>query len=299
MRLVSVTKVRWKVFHPCHRCSCISYLSYLPPVKGWLGPLCDQQEPTNMARNGIATQSSTCWDGPASRAINGNKNQAWGGNSITHTCEEESPWLEVDLGVEKTIAHVILYNRWDECCRDRFNDSELQVLDIARNVVSSQTIINSISTNHFYFDNVSGRYVRVQKTGQGSLTIAEIEVYDGALACSNCSTLDSDCHVAPRCNSDGSCSTQSTSFVANGTPCNSKPFGTCLDGQCVEPETSAPTPEPTLAPFTLTPTQFLLSDRFNLAAGGQASQSTTCHGGAAGRAIDGNSNGYHSYLPRS
>ena len=42
----------------------------------------------------VATQSSTCWDGPASNAINGHH------NDFTHTCaNSDSPaWWMVDLG---------------------------------------------------------------------------------------------------------------------------------------------------------------------------------------------------------
>ena len=90
-----------------------------------------------------------------------------------HTCGEANPWWMVDLRSMRPIGHVIIYNRWDDCCRSRLNDSELQVLDANKNIITSKPIINSISTNHIYFDTtVVGRYVRVQKTVSGDLNVS-------------------------------------------------------------------------------------------------------------------------------
>ncbi|KAL7542580.1 hypothetical protein ACHAXR_011906 [Thalassiosira sp. AJA248-18] len=266
--------------------------------EGWSGPLCNQQNPINLAIKGNASQSSTCWGGTANRAIDGNTDQGWGGNSMTHTCLEESPWWMLDLGVEQVISQVVLYNRWDECCRDRFNDSELQILDNDEVLIASKPFVNGISTNYIYFDNVmSGRFVRVRKNVYGELNIAEIQVFKTTGGCINCPYDGDDCQILPGCNVDGSCPTETT-FVANGTPCNSKPMGTCQDGQCIESLTLPPTLEPTLSPITFSPTQFKMIDRTNLVLGNAvvASQSTTCHGGVASRAIDGNTDGnwYHN-----
>eukprot|EP00985_Skeletonema_marinoi_P024316 scaffold16804_cov299-Skeletonema_marinoi.AAC.1 len=258
---------------------------------GWYGPLCDKQSTTNVARQGTATQSSLCWGGVPSRAIDGNTAQNWGSNTITHTCNEDSPWWMVDLGIEQVIGTVILYNRMDEGNRDRFIYSEVQVLDENDVVVASQPIINFISKNYIYFDGVIGRYVRVIKNRYGDMNIAELQVFNDVRLCSGCS-LAGDCQEVGRCNQDGSCPTEST-FLANGTACNSKLWGTCQNGQCIEPATPAPTDEPTKSPFTATPTMYNPADRSNLALGNfaTASQSTTCFGGSANRAIDGNTNG--------
>jgi len=263
---------------------------------GYSGPLCDQQRPTNIARQGVASQSSLCWDGVPSRAIDGNTDQYWGGNSITHTCNEESPWWMVDLGSEQVIGTVIFYNRLDKGNNDRFHDSNIQVLDKDEVVVTTHPIVNSISTNHVYFDDaVMGRYVRVQKNVYGDIAIAELKVFNDSLGCEHC-PLVGDCQVSPRCNTDGSCPNELT-LVVNGTPCNSVPLGTCQDGQCIEPLTPSPTYEPTPSPFTATPTIYNPTYRTNLAQGNlaTATQSTTCYRGIAGRAIDGDTNGnwYH------
>mmetsp|Transcript_21333 Transcript_21333/g.42799 ORF Transcript_21333/g.42799 Transcript_21333/m.42799 type:complete len:596 (-) Transcript_21333:491-2278(-) len=149
----------------------------------------------------------------------------------------------------------------------------------------------TISKNYIYFDGVIGRYVRVIKNRYGDMNIAELQVFNDVRLCSGCS-LAGDCQEVGRCNQDGSCPTEST-FLANGTACNSKLWGTCQNGQCIEPATPAPTDEPTKSPFTATPTMYNPADRSNLALGNfaTASQSTTCFGGSANRAIDGNTNG--------
>ena len=64
---------------------------------------------TNMALNKHATQSSTCCNGDASRALNGNINTLWIGGkfSCTHTDPgDPSPWWKVDMGKEVAVSQV-------------------------------------------------------------------------------------------------------------------------------------------------------------------------------------------------
>ena len=62
-----------------------------------------------MALGKHAYQSSTAWDGDASRAVDGNTDSDYfGGNSCTHTEGKEGQWWEVDLGAEAEISHVSL-----------------------------------------------------------------------------------------------------------------------------------------------------------------------------------------------
>jgi hypothetical protein len=52
----------------------------------------------NVAKGGKATQSTTRNGGDASKALDGDKNPAWG-KGMTHTQENQpNPWWEVDLG---------------------------------------------------------------------------------------------------------------------------------------------------------------------------------------------------------
>ena len=103
-----------------------------------------------------------------------------GGNSITHTCNDESPWWEVDLGLGEqfVISSVLLFNRWDDCCRKQLSGSEIQVLDDSNAVVASRWIAadDVSSVYRLDFDNVQGRYVRVKGRAFVGLNIAEAEI---------------------------------------------------------------------------------------------------------------------------
>ena len=135
----------------------------------------------NLARlpGTVPSQSSVCWDGGPARAVDGNTNGNWGGNSVQHTCGEDNPWWKVELAPgDYVIKGVEVYNRWDDCCRDRNTNSDVQILDASGNVIASQSIANEISVMYkFSFDDVEeGRYVRVMKNGSGTLNLAEVKV---------------------------------------------------------------------------------------------------------------------------
>lgn len=60
-------------------------------------------------------QTSPLYGGGSYKAVDGNTNQSYIGNSCTHTeLRYDSKW-EVDLGRESIIDHVVIYNRQD-CC---------------------------------------------------------------------------------------------------------------------------------------------------------------------------------------
>ena len=89
----------------------------------------------NVARQGKATQKNTGAGGDAGRAIDGNTNPSYNSGGQTHTEENTpNPWWEVDLGSERPIDSIAIYNRADGLSGrlDRFT---LRVLDGGRNVV--------------------------------------------------------------------------------------------------------------------------------------------------------------------
>lgn len=95
---------------------------------------------TNIARSGKATQSSTAYDGDASRAIDGNANGGWSAGGQTHTREnEENPWWELDLGSEHPVEAVRIWNRTDDRLGRRLNGFTLTLLDSGRNEVDRRT----------------------------------------------------------------------------------------------------------------------------------------------------------------
>ncbi|HTG45881.1 MAG TPA: HEAT repeat domain-containing protein, partial [Verrucomicrobiae bacterium] len=66
----------------------------------------------NVARDGTASQSTTEYDAPAARAIDGKTDGTFSSRTITHTRENtKDPWWEVDLGKEYPIENVVVWNR--------------------------------------------------------------------------------------------------------------------------------------------------------------------------------------------
>ena len=87
-------------------------------------------EGRNVARQGKASQSSTGFDGAASRGIDGNTSGEYSRGGQTHTQENlPNPWWQVDLGAEFPIESIAIYNRTDEHFGDRLQGFTLQVLD--------------------------------------------------------------------------------------------------------------------------------------------------------------------------
>ena len=140
--------------------------------------------PTNIvqAEAVTASQSSTCHGGGANRAIDGNTNGNYYSNSVQHTCNEAQAWFKVDLGANlvHTINRVMVYNR-NDCCMNTLINTEVQILDEQGTVIDSKPITTSSSVYTFDFDNVVGRFIRVQKNVFGGFTIAEVKVMGWSL----------------------------------------------------------------------------------------------------------------------
>jgi len=94
---------------------------------------------TNVARQGTARQSSTDFDGPAQRAIDGNTDGIYANKSVTHTAISTDPWWEVDLKQPQDIQRILVWNRTDSKLQSRLNGFKLSVLDKDRQTVWSQT----------------------------------------------------------------------------------------------------------------------------------------------------------------
>ncbi len=92
------------------------------------------QGDTNLAINGTVKQSSTAFGGTGQRAIDGNTDGDYANNSVTHTDQESSPWIEVDLGSEQPIDRIVIWNRTDggKAIGDRIRGLRLSLLDESR-----------------------------------------------------------------------------------------------------------------------------------------------------------------------
>lgn len=136
--------------------------------------------PLNSALSGTATQSSSREDGPASNAIDGNTNGVYSGGSVTHTNgDEENPWWQVDLGEEKTIEEIVIFNRTD-CCGERLTNFSVSVLDSEENSVFTQSFTTPPSPSlPIDVGSVLGQIVKVELAAAGTLSLAEVQVFAG------------------------------------------------------------------------------------------------------------------------
>ncbi len=95
---------------------------------------------TNIARAGTASQSSTSYDAPAERAIDGKTSgDFFKDQSVTHTAKEKNPWWEVDLGNVQNIDRIVLWNRTDGGTATRLEGYTIRLLDENRQTVWEQS----------------------------------------------------------------------------------------------------------------------------------------------------------------
>jgi hypothetical protein len=145
--------------------------------------------PTNLARGKTATQSTTAFGGFASRAVDGNTNGVYSGNSVSHTSPADpQPFWQVDLGAMYTLDRAVLWNRTD-CCAQRLSNFRVSVLDEAMIVTAQSdhfTDKGSPASQDYavpFPPGTRGRHVKISKLGPDSggesiLALAEVEVFD-------------------------------------------------------------------------------------------------------------------------
>ncbi|TWP54148.1 hypothetical protein FKR81_00850 [Lentzea tibetensis] len=149
-------------------------------------------QPSNLALGKPARQSTTHHLGAAAgRAVDGNTDGSFWGNSVTHTSDTEPdprPWWQVDLGSSQQIGTVTVHNRTD-CCGDRLSDYWVFVSDRPFDTTKSpeqQAGTPGVWSTHQTSQAGSptrlpvgrnGRYVMVQQSGAVVLSLAEVEVF--------------------------------------------------------------------------------------------------------------------------
>lgn len=100
----------------------------------------------NIAPAGRARQSSTAYGGNARNAIDGRMDGSYSSGTQTHTREDErNPWWELDLGGEKPIDEIVVWNRADdgEGIARRLDGFTLTILDAKKREVFSRTGISA------------------------------------------------------------------------------------------------------------------------------------------------------------
>ena len=148
---------------------------------------------TNLALGRPATQSSDYQANPASRAVDGNTDGVLASGSTSHTLNNPQEWWQVDLGGQRRVDLVQLWNRSD-CCTDRLQNFSVFVSStdmsgrsfdelnadptVLKRQVGASRVVPSIGIPV----NGLGRYVRVQLAGTNFLSLAEVQVFGGASA---------------------------------------------------------------------------------------------------------------------
>jgi len=111
-------------------------------------PACVQ----NLSTAGSASQSSTGWSAPASRAIDGNTSGVWNNGSVTATNQSYQPWWQVDLGAVYSIDHINIWNRTD-CCQNRLTNYYVFVSDTPFTSTNPNTTAGQSGVYSQYFSN--------------------------------------------------------------------------------------------------------------------------------------------------
>ena len=132
-------------------------------------------EPLNLASTGTATQSSMAYSGAAPRAIDGDTNGNYSGNSVTHTSNESVAWWEVELAQVSDINEIVIYNRRDSCCTSRLSEFWVTVLDENDNAVWTEYYADEPESVMSIELSETGKKVRISLSG--TLSLAEVQVF--------------------------------------------------------------------------------------------------------------------------
>jgi hypothetical protein len=143
----------------------------------------------NMAVGAQASQGSTWQGAQASRAVDGNTDGQWSGNSVSSTLQGWENYWQARLKESYPIESIRLWPRTD-CCGDQLNEHYLFMSaapipnkspDELMRTPGIHTIVHRGRMNEAWRTpvGVTGQYVRVQLMGSGQLQLAEVE----ALVC--------------------------------------------------------------------------------------------------------------------
>lgn len=142
-----------------------------------------------LASNGsTASQSSTAFNGSASRAIDGNVDGVYNNLSVTHTGDYQNSWWQVDLGQTREVAQVILWNRAEN--GDRLSNFRISVQDASGTEIVGQDFLTTGYDGSLVTWDLpqakQARRIRVSllglnNVGNGYLSLAEVQVFPRSL----------------------------------------------------------------------------------------------------------------------
>jgi len=152
--------------------------------KAWAKAVLDGFKLNNLAYNKPTQQSSLLEHGYSYLAVDGNMHGNYEANETTRTDEEEHSWWEVDLLHSYDLSTLSIWNRTD-CCSDDLSEYYILVSNTAMKDRSYDELIKDTSIWKYYVagksvqhlkinPNTKGRYIRIQKSTYGNLSIAEV-----------------------------------------------------------------------------------------------------------------------------
>ena len=138
---------------------------------------------TNLALRKHATQSSTYIHAVfavAGYAVDGNTDGKFSNRSIAITEHEQGAWWQVDLGGQKNIKQIIIYNRTD-CCVNRLSNYQVSIsnkADFSTHIYQQDFHVAPNPRKIIQLDasGKQGRYVKIQLLDNDYLSLAEVQV---------------------------------------------------------------------------------------------------------------------------
>ena len=156
----------------------------------------------NLARGKSSQQSTTEYDGEASRAVDGNTDGDFANGSVTFANGGPQPWWQVDMHIIPAVHAVQLWNRTD-AAPERLSDFYIFLSEAPFNSNDPDVLLQDTSIWHYHhpgtagelttitwndFEDhsgeaperskeLTGRYLRVQLTGNDPLSLAEVQVW--------------------------------------------------------------------------------------------------------------------------
>ena len=156
-----------------------------------------EDDATNLAPGGVATQGSISHGGSPGRAIDSNTNGRYRDRSVTHTQNGSgAAWWQLDLLETFSINDINIFGRTD-CCTDRLSDVNVYVSDTPFGNASNDEIkanpliwrqfhngeIDQDSRPYTVSPNRNGRYVRIALDDPNTiLSLAEVQVMGGRVS---------------------------------------------------------------------------------------------------------------------
>jgi hypothetical protein len=160
------------------------------PASGSVAPVSGQGENLALASRGAtASQSSTysgsCGGNPRN-AIDGKTEGADAYNCrspLSHTNIEDRPWWRVELGGNRVIGRINVWNRTD-VAQARLTNFTVSAIDASGRTVFSQDLFTSGGYPNpsvtISLPGVTARTVEVRLRGRNYLNLAEVEVFGGS-----------------------------------------------------------------------------------------------------------------------